>query len=229
MNRNRLLKAGVPLVITVISVLLILWLSMATTDNHPATEPPKAAGPTASDVAATPEVPVADVAGTLSQLAAAQEALGRARTALGNASTGNHGGYVEKARADVEQAITDLNHLVEFAQNNPAIAALGAASSAEAQAAMDHVMSLHFATPNNQRSMVSALSELRATLTGLQQPGAGNLGPPRDTVILDIDRTATDVSDGFTYLRSGAAKKKDPATPVPADPAPPRAPLIPLG
>jgi hypothetical protein len=111
-------------------------------------------------------------------------ALERARTELNSATTPNHGGWVEKARADLQRAQTTFNAAAGYFNDHP-----------ESRSTLSRNA--------NQGHLVNALEALQAALDVLAQTGGGNLAGNRDSLIGNIDATATDVVGAFNYLASG--------------------------
>ena len=169
-------------------------------------DPPLA---TATDALAATTQSSAD---QIDHLTASQKAIAAAVLALRRATTNNHAGYVEKARANIEQATNDMNAATAYAGAHPELAGTPLAESPASSASIAAIQAFDFPKPNNQASMVAALKSIQTAASTLEQAPGGNLGGYRDKLIADLNDAANNVNDGFNVLRSGGRKTQPPNT-----------------
>ncbi len=177
------------------------------------------------------EIPPSPTAGNqvAEKLRSAKSDIDKAVQAMAGATKNNHGGFVEKAQAELDRTSKDIADAITFAQDHPEINALPGAATPEALAAAEHAKAFTIANPGNQGHLVNGIAALQDALASLQEAKGGNIGGNRDKLLLDIDRSATAIMDGFQYLRNNPAPARGQnggAAPTPA-PGPPPQPTMP--
>ena len=153
-----------------------------------AAPPPRAAATAMLEHAAAP-------------LAAAQRALDQAIESLSKASTDNKGGFVELARADLEEARLNVANCLAFVTTHPELNSQAAAPSSEISAISARVSDFNVASrPNHAPNLRIALSLLQTALAYLQQTPAGERYGSRDRAIASISRAVSDLIAGINYV-----------------------------
>ncbi len=139
----------------------------------------------------------------LTSLDSARVGLEQAAKTLSSASTGNHGGYVEKARADVGRALTDVRAAtLAFVQADPGAAASPATTPPGLTEIYSRLAHTRPGGGSAQSSMYGALPPLRTALDALQSAPGGTLGGNRDAIAADIGQAAADIIAGIQFLDS---------------------------
>lgn len=212
MDQRLLLKAGIPLLVVGLVLALFFMMGRALFTVKPvAPEPlvtisPQAApasAPVTLDPGLAPIAPADSGANQVAdKLRLARAELDKAIRGMAGATKKNHGGFVEKAQAELKQTAQDLTDAMAFADAHPEIIALPGAAPAETLAAAEHLMGLTFPKPNNQGHLVDGLNGLQRALTALQESRGGDIGGNREKLIADMDRAATSIYDGFHFLQN---------------------------
>ena len=130
-------------------------------------------------------------------LTAAKTSLDTAKLALAAATTKDHGGYVEKARTQVNQAMSNLAAASTYIAEHPDVGNQPAVLSAAASAATFNDAGL---THEGQPSMYRALDNIMAAYTQLQTSPGGDLGGYRDRTLEDLHQAAADTIAGIRVV-----------------------------
>ncbi len=218
MDQSKFLKIALLIGGSAILLLLALMITLHLGPVGNSLAPPSPAQPTIEPSANTPTDPSLPSNPLADHLTIAYDQMAKARKSLANATIADHGGYVEKAKADVEQAMADFADALTYAREHadPATLSTPPISSADALAAAAHAKNLTIPKPNQQPSMVNALNALQASLEALQNTPGGDLGGLRNNLLLGIDHAATNITDAFTFKRNHG--KSPPAPPAPSAP-----------
>jgi hypothetical protein len=147
--------------------------------------------------------------------------LDKATRSMSGATKKNHGGYVERAQAELKQAAADLDAAIDFARQHPELVSVPGAAPADTFATVEHLKGLGIPKPNNQGHLDGGISGLQSALAALQEVKGGDLGGHRQTLIADFDRAGTTIFQGYQFLANGGKEANQaPATrPQGADPA----------
>ncbi len=169
----------------------------------------KASTPAASAVAVAPATSPKSSVAALSVpeasanmrmlLGRAERALHDAAASLAGAVTDTHAGFVEKARADVEQTIADVQAVQRLVQANPAIAAVPATLPATFEAVSKQVGYTRQPGGKNQLQMHGACPGLIAALAALRDTPGGDLGGLREKITAGIGQAAAAIISGIEY------------------------------
>ncbi len=153
-----------------------------------------AAGPVRSAVSASARPAVAG------QLAGVQRALDQAIEAMGKATPGSKGGFVERARADLDKARADVARCLAVVATHPELDAQPVAPSPAIDAINARISAFGpGGRPNNAPNLRLSLASLQTALAYLQQTPAGEPGGYRDRAITGIDQAVSDLIAGISY------------------------------
>ncbi len=179
------------------------------------------------DAAAAPKAET-----TTTRLEAAQAELNKALASLEKSNPNNHGGFIEKARTDAGQAITDLSAAQAYLKEHPEQDPLtpGTPPTDKQKFSPAAVPSFEILPTGAKRSpnIDNAIDDLNAALlifmdTPKGQPSVlvllGDLDGNRDKIMADINQANADIlaALNFAHARNGGAA---PAASAPAATAP---------
>ncbi len=150
--------------------------------------------------------------------------LGPARQSLSGARLPEHGGYVEKGLASIDQTVADIEAAKAYLKDHPEADKLDATqgSTTSPIAAFPDIPAYDRTAQGTYRSpaMVDALVPLKAALqalvngpTGGAGTGLGDLGGYRDKITNDLVQAGNDIVAGMDYNYRVYSPSTNPATP----------------
>lgn len=145
-----------------------------------------------------------DETGTTVHLASARNALVQAVIFMRNASAAGKGGQVEKARADLDQALAAVTECLVFTRAHPEISRMPPARSPDLAALSTRIGEFNLGHQTKAPNLRAALLALQLTLAELQQTPAGSPGGYRDGTIDAMTRAGDDLMAGIRIAEDSA-------------------------
>ena len=151
-----------------------------------------------------------EAAPLLIRLEAVQGALEQANTALRGATVNTHGGFVEKARADVALALAAAKAALELVHAHPSDGAPAGPASNLLATTLAHLNDISPTAGNPQPNMFRALAGLKAALEAMPPVADGALGGEREKIIASAAQAADDVIAGIRFADGGRTQNPGP-------------------
>jgi hypothetical protein len=180
---------------------LILWAvysalfsHLAATNNASATSQPT--GP--ADAAAPDAAP--DPASAEAHLMTVEEDLQKAADDMSRASIAGKGGYTEKSRIDIGNALTLVNQSIDFATTHPEIDKLPTPLDGE------ELPDPPGGAANVAPRLREALTQIQAAHDELDRTPGGDINGTRDSLNAILEKTAEDLASGINFAMGNVGK-----------------------